>query len=340
MLVSALLKQMADFNPPPVLLFCPGKSNPRAREATFEPMLADQAVEQLTARFVEAGMRDMAYGAFYADETQAGSIVLEAQTLPFLTERRVLLVRNAEVYNTESKAGPLLHYLENPNETTLLLLVARTIDRRLKFFKACGKAGEIIECPEMEEREIADWIQTRVRERDKQIEEAAIAELLSRTGRHLNDVQNALEVVTTFVGQNDRIREDDVRAACADVAEEEVWTLTDAIAASDTATAVASLRKLTDLGKSPDEIMGMINWLLKMAYCSAVPGASSAPVAPFVAKKMAPLVKKLGVPKLRDAFTLTTDTHFMMRSTGVDANLALELLVIKLAFRRQARGAA
>ena len=32
---------------------------------------------------------------------------------------------------------------------------------------------------------------------------------------------------------------------------------------------------------------------------------------------------------------LVTDTHFMMRSTGVDANLALELLVVKLAASRQ-----
>ncbi|MCC6144942.1 MAG: DNA polymerase III subunit delta [Candidatus Hydrogenedentes bacterium] len=340
MLVSELLRKIDAYSPPPVLLFCPGKSNPRAKEATFEPLLADEAVDKLVNRFVDPGMRDMGYGAFYADETPAGAIVLEAQTLPFLTERRVLLVRNADVYNAESKAGPLIHYLENPNETTLLLLVARTIDRRLKFFKACAKAGEVIESPDLEGDALARWLNDEAAKRDKRFDKAAVDELLSRSGRRLNDIRNAVDVVSTFVGNESRVREEDVRAACADVAEEEVWTLTDAIAASDTAKAVASLRKLVELGKAPDEIMGIINWLLKTAYCSAVPGASNAPVSPFVAKKVDPLVRKLGIPKLRDAFTLTTDTHFMMRSTGVDPNLALELLVIKLAFRRQARGAA
>lgn len=35
--------------------------------------------------------------------------------------------------------------------------------------------------------------------------------------------------------------------------------------------------------------------------------------------------------KLIKAFSLCTDTQFMMRTTGVDRTLALELLVVKLA---------
>ena len=54
-------------------------------------------------------------------------------------------------------------------------------------------------------------------------------------------------------------------------------------------------------------------------------------VGPFVAKKVAPLSDKLGFKKLRDALMLCTDTQFMTRTTGVDATLAIELLVVKLA---------
>ncbi|MFP4501240.1 MAG: DNA polymerase III subunit delta [Candidatus Hydrogenedentota bacterium] len=324
---------------PPVLLFCPGKQ-PRARAATFEPILAEHAVEAIANAAIDPSLRDMAYSVFYADETQAAEIVMEAQTLPFLAERRVLVVRNAEVYKFESHIAPLLKYLESPADTTLMLIVAGAIDRRQKFFKLCQKAGEIVECPELNTREAEAWVREDAQRRGKQIDSAAVRELVRRAGTRLGDVKNALGVVATYVGGEEQIHEADVAAACSDVAEEEVWTLTDAIAKSDMAKALQSLRKLLDLGKHPDEIMGTINWLLKSAYVSVAP-ESGEKLSQFVAEKVRPLAAKLGRAKLRDAFALCTDTQFMMRSTGVNATLAMELLVVKLAApRKRAAGQA
>jgi len=72
-------------------------------------------------------------------------------------------------------------------------------------------------------------VRARAEERGKKIEYAATSEIVRRSGLHLSDVNNALNVVVSFVGDSPVIREQDVVKACADVAEEEVWTLTDAI---------------------------------------------------------------------------------------------------------------
>ncbi len=319
---------------PPVVLFCPGKAAPHARNVTFEPLLAEHAVEAIANACIDPSLRDMAYSVFYADETQAAEIVMEAQTLPFLAERRVVVVRNAEVYKFEGRVAPLLSYLESPAESTLMLIVAGAIDRRQKFFKLCQKVGEIVECPELNAQEAQAWVRADAQRRGKRIDSAAVRELVRRAGTRLGDVNNALGVVATYVGGEEQIHEADVAAACSDVAEEEVWTLTDAIAESDMAKALQSLRKLLDLGKHPDEIMGTINWLLKSAYACAVP-ESGEKLSGFVADKVRPLATKLGRNKLRDAFALCTDTQFMMRSTGVNATLAMELLVVKLAAPRK-----
>ncbi|MCX5770407.1 MAG: DNA polymerase III subunit delta [Candidatus Hydrogenedentes bacterium] len=319
---------------PPVVLFCPYKS-PKAREATFEPYLAEEAIEKVVAAAVEPTLRDLAYSAFYADETAPAEIALEAQTLPFLAARRVVLVRNAELYNFESKAGVLIHYIENASDRTLLLLLASQIDRRTKFFKLCEKHGLIVECPMLSDSAVADWVRARAEERGKKIEPAATSEIVRRSGLHLSDVNNALNVVVSFVGDAPVIHEQDVVKACADVAEEEVWTLTDAIGACEPNAALTALRKLIDMGKHPDELVGAINWIMKSAYQVAAADKGAPPVSPFVKRKVEPIAAKLGAKKLRDALMLVTDTHFMMRSTGVDANLALELLVVKLAASRQ-----
>jgi len=339
MLVQEFIDSIGKEPPAPVYLLCPGKSG-RAKTATFESFLADQAVDRFVDRYMPPEYRDLAYAAFYADETSPQQIVMEAETLPFLTERRVILVRNAERFNTESAAERLLSYLETPCETTILLLVASRIDKRTKFYRACEKAGKIVECPELNAREAEDWVRSVASDRGKRLDSGALREFVARAGTHLSDLNNALTIVCSYVGEADRITEADIVAACADVAEEEIWALTDAIAISSTGKALASLRKLVDLGKHPDELMGIINWLLTSAYAVAVAGDGQPRISPFVARKVAPLANKLGIRKLRDAFALCTDTHFMLRTTGVDSNLAMELLVVKLAAPRKTRASA
>lgn len=325
-----VLAQIQSGGPRAVYLFCPGKA-PRARDATFEPVIAEQTIESIVNATVDPMNRDFAYAAFYADETVPGAIVMDAQTLPFLSDRRVVYVRNAEKYNSETAAGALLEYLKSPNESTTLIFLANKVDKRTKFYKACDKVGEIIECPTLSDGEVAQWIQAEAKKQDKTISGQAVRALLDRTGNHLSDVQNALSLVMNFVGQERQgIKPEDVEDACTDVTEEEIWALTDAIASSRSGDALAALRRLTELGKHPDEMIGTINWLLKSAYAVAI--AEGEPnISRFVADKVRPLTQKLGVLKLRRAFALCTDTQFMMRNTGVDSELALELLVVKLA---------
>jgi DNA polymerase-3 subunit delta len=280
---------------------------------------------------VDPSMRDMCYGAYYADETPPGEIVSNAETLPFLTDRRVILVRGAERYGSEAAMGALLRYLESPCETTVLIFVAQQVDRRSKFFKACDKNGEIIECGTLRDREVGQWIHEELKELDKKMDPAAVQELISRVGTSLSDVHNALNLVSAYVGESPKIAASDVAEACADVAEEEVWALTDAIAQSNTKNALRVLRALYDLGKSEFEVLGSINWLLKTAYGVAAAAPSDPILRSFPGKKCKPLADKFGAKKLGDAFGLLVETDFMLRSTGVDRSLALELLVIKLA---------
>lgn len=331
--IQEFLRDIPKAGPPPVVLFCPAKA-PRAREASWEPMLAEQAITAITDKYVDPSLRDLAYTVYYADETKPGEIVLEAQTLPFLAERRVILVRNAERFNNEAAAGAILHYLKAPTDSTILLFVAAVVDKRLKFYKACEKSGLIVDCPELTDRELAQWVREHVETMGKSIENAAAQELLRRAGGKLSDVRNALEVVSGYVQSASLIREQDVVAACADVAEEEIWTLTDSIAASQPAVAIRALHKLMDLGQAEDQLLGSINWLLKTAY--AVARDENAPgISPYVAQKVMPLARKIGLKKMKDAFALATSTHFLIRSTGVDSALALELLVTKLAAPRK-----
>ncbi len=335
MQVSEFLDTLDSAPPAPVYLFCPFKA-PRQKNASFEPLLARQAVDRLVERYVDPGMKDLCYSMYHADEADPGEIVSVAETLPFLTERRVIVVRNAEHYASIKAAGALLPYLASVNETTMLILVTSQVDRRSKFYKACEKVAQIVGCPELSRPEAVSWVRDEAAKREKKIERGAAQALADRTGTRLGDLLNAVTLVCDYVGDTETVTEQDVTVACADVAEEEIWALTDAISDSNTKRAVRALRDILELGKSEFELLGTINWLLKSAYGVA---SGSRNVNPYVASKAAPLAKKLGKQKLRKAFGLCMQAEIQFRTTGVDRSLALELLVIKLAAPRRRRSA-
>ena len=316
--------------PGPVTLFCPHRG-PRAREASYEPLLAERAIERIVALYIEPGMRDMAYNAYFADEADPAEIVSVAETLPFLSERRIVVVRRAERFLSEAAAGPILAYLGNPCPSTLLLFVADSMDRRSKFYKTCDAAGAVVPCPQLRDTEVTLWVHTEVGTRGKNIHVEAVKRLVERTGLRLGDVQNAIHLVCDYVGGKDSIDVEDVEAACADVAEEHVWTLTDAIAASDVGAALRTLRELLDMGVSEFQILGSLNWLLKNTYAVAAKTPSLPRISRFVARKVSPLAHKFGEEKMRDAFSICMDTEILLRSTHVDRALAMELLVTRLA---------
>lgn len=320
--------------PAPLYLFVPQKS-PRAKAATFEILLAERCLNRITEALVDPAMKDMCYSAFHGDETDPAEVFSHAETLPFLTDRRVVLVRSADRYMTETGAGPLSAYYANPSPTTVLMLVAGKVDKRSKLYKSCEQNATVVECGQLDERALRLWINREADERGKKFDPDAIREIIDRTGGKLGDVNNAVTLVCGFIGDRAKVTQQDVIAACTDVAEEEVWALTDAISESNTAEAMRVLRALYDLGKSEFEILGTVNWLLKTAYATATAKPGDPFLRSFPARKCKPLADKLGLVKIKAAFHLLVEADFMLRSTGVDRSLALELLVIKLAAPRR-----
>jgi DNA polymerase-3 subunit delta len=326
--IVEFLKKAGTLKPSAVYLFCPYRA-PNARESTFEPLLAQRGVDKLVERFVEPDIKDLIYSSYLAVESDPAEIASVARTVPFLAEYRVVVVQGANHFETEKAGEPLLAYLESPCESTILILVAPTIDRRLKLYRLCDKAGSVVTCAQLRKEQATAWARVEIKARGKSIEPKALEELIARSGARLGDVNNAIVLVCNYVGHAPEIREEDVVAACADVAEEQVWALTDAIAEANTEMALHVLRALTDSGKNEFEILGTVTWMLKTAYFAS--GAARDRVSSFQMQRFKPLADRIGRQRFKNAFALCMKTEVLFRSTGVDRGLALELLVLKLA---------
>lgn len=337
--VESFLNQCRD-RIPAVVLFVPAAKPPFGK-GDWEPRLVEEAVRIFRQRCTDPVQPELTYTVFHADETAPAAVVEAARTMPFLASRQMVLVRHAEQYfslrdDPKSPLAPLLEYLRNPEPATTLVLVSTRADRRRKLFREIDRIGSVVESPQLTDDAMIRRIQAEADQAGKQIDADTARELLERVGSRLDDVLNALNLAVNYVGSSQRITSRDVRAACADLAEETVWGLTDAIAAGDIGGAVRALRQLLDLNKSPEEILGTIQWLLESAY-RAHPQTRPKLDKVFVQKKVQPMAQAFGPDLLRRAMAQCTKVQFELRQAGTDPALMLELLVIQLAWTGYAR---
>ncbi len=316
---------------PNCLLFCPSVS---AKKESYEPFLIEEAVNILIKKYIPEGEETIGVKTYYADDSTLEEIVEECKTLPFFTPQKVIIVRKFELYDKEFKKkdkniAMLIDYLENPVDSTLLICIAQSIDPRKDLYKAFEKVKGVVEAPNLTTNEIKEWIQKKVADANKKISPSALEELIARTGTSLTEINNALNILLNYTANKNKIEMEDVLYSCADVAEESIWTLTDAIAMSDMGRAWEVLNDLLNQGKSAPEIIGIIHWLLENAY-KTTSVSEDKPRSSYVENKVAPLAKRLGVKKLIQAMNLCNEVTAQMRQSGADERLALELLVLKL----------
>ncbi|MGC8738409.1 MAG: DNA polymerase III subunit delta [Candidatus Hydrogenedens sp.] len=315
------------------LLFCPAVSGSKE---SFEPVLAEEVIEELTKSFIPEGTESVGLHTFYGDETRLEEIVMECSTLPFFSSRKVVIVRKFELLDRSEKSDvksirPMLNYLQNPLDTTLLLCVTETVDSRKPLYKAFASINGVVECPALNNNELNEWIKQYLYSKKKKISPDGLEEFVSRCGTKLSDIRNALTLLLGFVGDKDSITIKDVLNSCADVAEESIWSLTDAIALGNMKMSWLILNDLINQGKEPPEIVSVIHWLLENAY-KTTELSEEKPRSNFVMSKVTPLAQRFGIKKLVTAMNLCNETTYAMRQTGTDERTALELLVLKLSY--------
>lgn len=128
-------------------------------------------------------------------------------------------------------------YLRSPAPSTVLTLVGEELKASSALWKACAKAGSVLEYA-VARRELQRWIADQLRVRGVSAEPEACAALLELTGEDLHTLAQEIEKLATWA-QGEPIGEREVQALVPAVAELPVYELTEAWSARDTARTLA-----------------------------------------------------------------------------------------------------
>ncbi len=217
----------------------------------------EAALEQLIDALLIAGGRDLNLEQIRPEEAETGSILGSARTLPFLSARRVILIRGAETLSREQQEE-LLAYLNDPSPTTCLVVAATRLDLRTRLAAAIQKKGVVLRFDRLEAGSLKDSLLAAARERGKRLSSEAIDLLIALTGDDLRQLVYSVEKAALFAGEREEIEAQDIEALVGETRARSIFQLTDAIGARDLDVALRCLTSLLESGEEPLAILGML----------------------------------------------------------------------------------
>jgi DNA polymerase-3 subunit delta len=292
----------------------------------------DLAVEEVGRdRFVPAD----------SGEVSIVPLVDAAQTPPFLTDRRVVVGRDVEIFTKAAQVAPLVDYLADPLPTTALVLVwsgGRVPKSLVDAVKAC----EGVQIDTNPGRKLDGWVADQLAAADLSLDRAATDRLVAWLG---DDPQRLVGVIGTLVGTfgaGARLGAADIEPFLGEGGGVPPWELTDALDRGDIRTSLAKLHRMTaGGGRHALQVMATLhNHYARMLTLDGAPVTGEKDAAAllglkgstFPARKALSQARKLGHERVVRAIDLLALADLDLRGGKAwPDDLVLEVLVARLA---------
>jgi len=202
-----------------------------------------QAMARLKRRLNEG------FSAFNLDERVASSdlepqdIISSLNTLPMGDTFRLVMIDRADKL-PKAVSEAIIAYLADPNLSCVLCLVAESLAKSTRLYKAVAKVGKqaVVDCTPKKRWELPPLVVKMAHAHGMQMDQAAATELVSRVGESTTMIDTQLKVLAEHCHDRGVITISDVEQQIARVAEVKPWDFLDAVCARDTYKALSLYR--------------------------------------------------------------------------------------------------
>lgn len=279
-------------------------------------------------------------------ETSIETIIEEAQTLPFLSDKKAIIVNDAFSFTGAKVKSDVTHnidllidYMTNKNDDTLIIFKVfnQQLDKRKKLTKLIQKNGEVIEIAEMTEAELEQYIKHRLEKENILIDDEAVQLFLHRTGVNYTTVSNELEKLILYVDRS--ITAQDVNDIVSVSLEQNIFKLTELILSNKKTEAVQLVRELILQKEEPIKLLHLIINQFRLLYqVKLLLGegfqqdyiAKQLKVHPYPVKLAGREVKKYRQDVLEDKMLKCRNMDYRFKSTYLDRETLFELFLLEI----------
>lgn len=313
-----------------------------------ELFLHTETMRLLEEHSISESERDFNFSIYDMEETEIDNAIEDAETLPFLGDRRVVVVKNPYFLTAEKKKEKIEHnvkrleaYLEEPAPFTILAFFApyEKLDERKKVTKLLKKRATAVEMNPFTEKETVLWINELAKQEGVQIEQAATEKLMDLTVGNLMIISSEMQKLCTYVEKGNTITEQDVKQLVARTLEQNVFELLDYVVQRKKEDALQLFYDLLKTNEEPIKILSLLASQFRLIYqvkqlvnagYSQPQIASTLKVHPYRVKLANIKAKLFHEEELAFIMKYLAEADYEMKSGKMDKQLILELFLIKL----------
>ena len=321
-----------------------------------ERLLRDRVVAAITKAGLAGGLPEFNHDKFTAGEVDVDKVLGATRTVPMMAKKRVVFVRGLERWDTASNASAssdegkslppldrIAEYAKEPIDSTCLVLVAEKLDGRRKLVALAKKAGFVVDCAQIDGRQLPGWIKERAKSKGHTID-GDVAELIAEiAGPDLSYLDDVLERLSLYVGASNPITEEAVQVNVTRVRLADTWNLVNAASTKDLGTVLALFADVYDPRDRGLPLVGAIAWSLRQLLklqaalgqgASLDEAARRAGIYPaFRAREHAQKLKAFRPRELERWLVIVQETDLALKSSRRPADAILEEMFTRLCRR-------
>lgn len=278
----------------------------------------------------------MNFARFEGKGLDVDELIRLADTMPFLAERRLILVEDSGFFKSASDA--LVQYLPSMPDTTILLFVETEVDKRNRLYKKVKDMGYAAELNRQDSAQLARWAGGILTREQKKITKHTMELFLSMAGDDMENIRMELEKLISYTLGREVITDEDVLAVCTVQVTNRIFEMVSAIVNRQPRKAMDLYEDLLTLKEPPMRILFLIarqfNQLLQVKDLMGKGMdkgtiASKLKMQPFVVGKTMPQARQFGREQILSYVEFCVETEEAVKSGRLQDRLAVELLITR-----------
>lgn len=313
-----------------------------------EAFLINETTQRLIQSVLTEEEMDFNFSSYDLEEVPIEIALEEAETLPFMGEKKLVILHNPVFLTAERSKDKVEHnvkkleeYITNPAPYTVLVFSApyEKLDERKKITKLLKKNTEVMEANKLNEKELKTWLRTRATANQAQIEEEAIDHLLAIAGTDLMMLASELDKLSLYTSGEQPITAEVVDQLTARSLEQDIFALVDKVVTGKVEKAFRIYYDLLKLNEEPIKILAVIANQFRLIYQTkelARKGygqqqiASFLKVHPFRVKLAAGQARSFSDEQLAAIMMILADSDLQMKTSAMAKPLIVEMFLFKL----------
>ncbi|MBT2690289.1 DNA polymerase III subunit delta [Bacillus sp. ISL-47] len=313
-----------------------------------EPYLINETKQLLINYVLSPEEADFNLSTYDLEETPIDTALEDAETFPFMGERRLIFLHNPVFLTSEKSKAKIEHnlakleaYIKEPAPYSVVVLAASSekLDDRKKLTKQLKKTAAVLEAKKLNEGELKTWIRERAALNGVQIDEAAVELVLTLAGTNLFILTSEIDKLALYANDTKRIDEQMVEKMVSRSLEQNIFSLVDKIVHRKIEEALRIYYDLLKQNEEPIKILSVITGQFRLIYQVkelARRGYGQQQIAgylkihPFRVKLAAGQAQLFGDEELTIIMSLLADADYQMKTGGMNKTMLIEMFLFRL----------